>query len=79
MAVYKYTSNKDELDGTEVVRLEDGREMRMGDEVELSDKEHEQLKERHNLRRVQEEDGSEESVGEQREEDGVVYQEPSRP
>lgn len=52
MALYKYTSNKDPLDGTEEIRLPGREPVSQGEEVELSDAEHDLLKERLNLRKV---------------------------
>jgi hypothetical protein len=54
MALYKYTSNKDPLDGTEEIRLPGREPVSVGGEVELSEDEHEVLKDRLNLRKVSE-------------------------
>lgn len=53
MKEYKYLSNKDANDGTELIRLE-GRDesVSQGGTVKLTEKEHELLKERFNLRAV---------------------------
>jgi hypothetical protein len=56
MALYKYTSNKDPLDGTEQIRLPGREPVPVGGEIELSEDEHEVLKERLNLRKVSESD-----------------------
>jgi hypothetical protein len=53
MALYKYTSNKDPLDGTEEIRLPGREPVSVGGEVELSEEEHGLLKERLNLRKVE--------------------------
>lgn len=57
--VYKYTSNKDPMDGTEEIRLEGRAPVPMGGEVELTEEEHKVLSQRLNLRKVQ----SDESEG----------------
>jgi hypothetical protein len=54
MALYKYTSNKDPLDGTEEIRLPGREPVSVGGEIELSEDEHEVLKDRLNLRKVSE-------------------------
>lgn len=53
---YKYTSNKDSRDGTEEIRLPGHEPVRQGEEIDLTDAEHELLKERLNLREVGSED-----------------------
>lgn len=52
MAKYKYTSNKDSQDGTEVIVLESGEELKIGGEAELEEAELEALRARFNLREV---------------------------
>lgn len=47
---YKYTSNKDSTDGTEEIRLPGREPVRQGEEIELTEAEHELLKGRLNLR-----------------------------
>lgn len=58
--LYRYTSNKDPLDGTEEIRLPGREPVSKGGEIELSDEEHELLKDRLNLRKVDESDLREE-------------------
>jgi hypothetical protein len=60
MALYKYTSNKDPLDGTEEIRLPGREPVSKGGEVELSESEHDLLKERLNLRKVESDDSDSE-------------------
>jgi hypothetical protein len=52
MARYKWTSNKDSQDGTEIIVLESGEKLRLNEEAELSEEEVSQLRQRHNLREV---------------------------
>lgn len=47
---YKYTSNKDSNDGTEEIRLPGREPVRQGEEIELTEAEHDLLKGRLNLR-----------------------------
>jgi hypothetical protein len=58
MGRYKYTSNKDPLDGTEEIRLEGRDPVRVGGEVELTDAEYDLLKGRLNLRKVESDAGA---------------------
>lgn len=53
---YKYTSNKDPLDGTEEIRLPGRKPVAQGGTVVLTDEEHEVLKQRLNLRAVESDD-----------------------
>jgi hypothetical protein len=64
MARYKYTSNKDPMDGTEEIRLPDREPVAKGGEIELSEEEHALLKQRLNLREVSDSDGQDEDVQE---------------
>lgn len=61
--LYKYTSNKDPLDGTEEIRLPGREPVSVGGEIELSEEEHDLLKDRLNLRAVASE-SDEEKQGE---------------
>lgn len=53
MPRYKYTSNKDSQDGTEVVVLKNGERLKQGDEAELTEEEAAELRGRFNLREVE--------------------------
>ena len=68
MAVYRYEGNKDPLDQTELIVLDGslesgGRRVSLGGEVELSDDEVENLRQFHNLRKVDEGSSSDDKDG----------------
>ena len=71
MALYKYVSNKDAQDGTEELGLPGSDVLvPLGGEIELTDAEYDQYKQRFNLRKAGDSDEEKEEATEEKTESG---------